>query len=357
MVWFHTHVHTPLPGARLALVHEVRQSLGLSGIGQPHFSNFLDIAPKAPVQTILAYDAALRSILPDMPFSLSLHLEHLDRAWTPPGPKIDNPYIHWINTQQIPSGAAVIVLPKGNDCNYSNAAIWPLYTQPIMHADNTLLYYEALLRSDVLRTPAVGTFDTGEFVQNLEASDRIEDLDNTLLKRVCAALKKDSSLSLGLNTSRKSLLSLKWQSLLRDQAPPALRHRLLIEITESMRLTPDQDQNLRESIKTLVKEGFRFVLDDLGKGTTTLRALVDLPLAYVKLDQDLTKRLVTLLQNPHTAPSTKALLQDLSDLGHQHGWTLIAEGIEQRTHMALLAGQNVQAFQGFAVERPQPSPY
>ena len=235
--------------------------------------------------------------------------------------------------------------------DFSNTVTWPLFTQPIVTAYEKIIYQEILLRHD-----GQG-FDAGAFVKNLEQGGRVEPLDIATLTRVCDALCADTALSLGLNASRRSLISARWREVLRRQAPTAIRDRLIIEVTESASLNEVENKALGEALNALALEGFCFALDDLGEGTASLEEIETWPLRFVKLDYSLTSGLIGRLRQDENTPPPKFSLQSLLDMERAHSWTLIAEGIEDLEGRDLLAAEGIAAFQGFAIERPKPSAY
>ena len=256
---------------------------------------------------------------------------------------------------QDPRGAhQVPILPLESsfeNFDFSNAHIWPLVTQAVVDGAGNVLYREALLRH------ASQGFNPGAFIRGLETSNRVEALDTATMARICEALQADPDVRLGLNASRKSLISAQWQEQLCRHAPVQIRQRLIVEVTESAQLTDAENQVLLAALQALAGQGFRFALDDLGKGAPTLQEIRDWPLTYVKLDRGLTATLIARLLGPQGSTEPAITIEALQAMEAASTWTLVAEGIEDRDHLDVLTRAGIAAFQGFAIERPQPSAY
>lgn len=120
--------------------------------------------------------------------------------------------------------------------------------------------------------------------------------------------------------------------------------RLVIEIMEQAAI--NEVAPLRRAVARL-RGRVRFALDDVGKGCSDLKHIVELAPAFLKLDG-------SLVQGIARDPARQALARALNRLGDELGCRWIAEGVESEDDCAMLAGLGVHAAQGFLLGRPAP---
>ncbi|MFC1670839.1 EAL domain-containing protein, partial [Spirochaetota bacterium] len=121
---------------------------------------------------------------------------------------------------------------------------------------------------------------------------------------------------------------------------------LELEITESGIL-----KNEYESIKKLQRlrdKGFSIAIDDFGTGYSSLSKLQDLPIDTIKIDRSFIEKILT---NPKTAAIARYIIK----LGHDLGYKVVAEGVEQKEQVDYLKDLGCDQFQGFYFSKPLPS--
>jgi len=122
--------------------------------------------------------------------------------------------------------------------------------------------------------------------------------------------------------------------------PPEL---LTLEVTESALMTePARAQKVLEQLSAL---GIRISIDDFGAGYTSLGQLKNLPVNELKIDRSF---VMTMIQDPNNA----LIVQSLINLGHDLGFTLVAEGVETEQIITTLAGFGCDVAQGYHLSRP-----
>ena len=121
------------------------------------------------------------------------------------------------------------------------------------------------------------------------------------------------------------------------------RGRLTIEITESSLM-----QNLEATAKTLSQfraVGCRVAIDDFGTGYSSLAWLKTLPADYLKLDQGLAGDIMG-------SERDAVVLRGVIGMARSLGLSVIAEGVETETQLALLAREGCTLYQGFFCSPP-----
>lgn len=130
---------------------------------------------------------------------------------------------------------------------------------------------------------------------------------------------------------------------LRDH--PIDPQNICFEITESAEI-PDLLLAAR-AINRLRRMGFRFALDDFGKGTSSFGYLKQLPVDHLKIDGAFIKDLLC-------NPLDEAIVASLVQITRQMGIQTIAEYVHSEELVQRLMGLGVDYAQGFYLAEPQP---
>lgn len=105
-------------------------------------------------------------------------------------------------------------------------------------------------------------------------------------------------------------------------------------------------ERLRQSMAEYRAAGFRFALDDVGEGQTTLRLILVAQAEFLKLAKPL-------LQAAATERSSYAAARAMVGFAHDLGSTVIAEGVEGESELATCAQLGIDQGQGWLFGRPQ----
>jgi len=120
---------------------------------------------------------------------------------------------------------------------------------------------------------------------------------------------------------------------------------LTVEITETaMMATPDQ---VRGILIALHEIGVRISIDDFGTGYSSLAYLKMLPIDEVKIDRCFVKDMVA-------SDKDACIVRSVIDLGRNLGLRVVAEGVEDRASLDLLASWGCDLAQGYYFSRPLP---
>ena len=91
--------------------------------------------------------------------------------------------------------------------------------------------------------------------------------------------------------------------------------------------------------------GFKVTMDDFGVGYSSLAQLPRLPLASVKLDR-------SFIEHDAGDPTDAAMLRAVVQLAHALNLEVVAEGVERRGQMDLVARSGCDSVQGYIFSRP-----
>jgi PAS domain S-box-containing protein len=119
--------------------------------------------------------------------------------------------------------------------------------------------------------------------------------------------------------------------------------RLVLEVTEHSRVA--SYPVLLEAM-TRLGPNVEFAVDDAGAGFASLRHILELRPAFVKLDR-------WLIADLETDSARQAMIVGLRHFARATGCLLIAEGIETEGELAILQALNIRLGQGYLLGRPR----
>jgi EAL domain-containing protein (putative c-di-GMP-specific phosphodiesterase class I) len=116
-----------------------------------------------------------------------------------------------------------------------------------------------------------------------------------------------------------------------------------IEITETSLI--EQPENALTNLRRLRQQGMVILLDDFGKGYSSMTYLVSLPIDLIKLDKEFTQKI-------HSSNRIDAVISTIIELAHALSLKVIAEGIEYENQKAYLTHLGADFGQGYLMKRP-----
>ena len=122
--------------------------------------------------------------------------------------------------------------------------------------------------------------------------------------------------------------------------------RLVLEVTEAVVMNAPSSAIAR--LHQIQQSGIRLALDKFGSGHSSLAFLKTLPVAEVKIDRVFVKDLQSDLQD-------QLIINTSTQLAHDFGFTVTAEGVEDSSTLALLQQAGCDAAQGYHFAKPLPA--
>jgi len=204
---------------------------------------------------------------------------------------------------------------------------------------------EALVR---WRHPVDGLLPPDAFIPLAEESGLIVPLGQWILEKACAdAATWPDHVKVAVNLSavqftKGGLFDVILCALVESGLAP---ERLELEITESILLENEADY--RVMLKQLKNIGVSIVLDDFGKGYSSLGYLTTFPVDKIKIDKTFTQGLSKRIECTAVVSSVLTLARGL-DI------STTAEGVETEEQFELLRAAGVNFVQGYLLGRPVP---
>nr|WP_246463327.1 EAL domain-containing protein [Nitrospirillum iridis] len=119
--------------------------------------------------------------------------------------------------------------------------------------------------------------------------------------------------------------------------------RLILEITESAIM--GEPEAAIAMLRRLADGGVDLSIDDFGVGQSSFAYLRRLPVREIKIDRSFIQALVE-------TPQDQAIVRSIIKLGHDLGYKVTAEGVEDGAALALLAEMGCDLAQGYYIARP-----
>lgn len=224
-----------------------------------------------------------------------------------------------------------------------------LHYQPQIDAKTGKLFgVEALARWD---QDALDTVTPSEFIRIAEDSGMIHMLGEWVLKQIHDDYESLSCLdnleSIAINISIREFERASFVSDIESLLNPKTidYKKITLEITESTALYNTQE--FINVMKKLHKKHLRFALDDFGIQYSSIDRLSNLPIDFIKIDQNFIKNIG---KDKTNTAITKAIIE----LAHAVGAMTIAEGVETEAQSDFLKTTGCHYLQGFYYDKPMP---
>ncbi|OQY32159.1 MAG: hypothetical protein B6241_12040 [Spirochaetaceae bacterium 4572_59] len=218
-----------------------------------------------------------------------------------------------------------------------------LQYQPLLSREREIVGVEALIR---WRHPDLGIIPPDDFIPAAEENGNIIPIGHWVLKRACMEIHKlnkelHKDFFVAVNLSTKQLNLTDFPELIegvinRTSIKPG---NLKLEITESFLMeNPEMVVQNLYKVKSHNPE-LSFVIDDFGKGYSSLSYLTRLPVDCIKIDRSFIKEI--------PEENNMKLIKSIVNLAKSLNLSIVAEGIETEEQQQNETIQNCQYFQGY----------
>ena len=223
-----------------------------------------------------------------------------------------------------------------------------LYYQPKVDLKSRFICgFEALLR---WQHPEKGLVLPGEFVSVLEEAGLIVPVGEWVLREVCMQVQAWQRGGLAVKPVTVNLSARQFQQkdfeatvrrVLREtRVDPSL---IQFELTESLLMS--DPEGAARTLRGLKDSGLKIAVDDFGTGYSSLAYLKRFPIDALKIDSTFVRDITT---DPEDAMITLAII----GLAHNLRLKVVAEGVETREQLDLLAADGCDEIQGYYFSVP-----
>ncbi|QEN08907.1 bifunctional diguanylate cyclase/phosphodiesterase [Oceanispirochaeta crateris] len=220
--------------------------------------------------------------------------------------------------------------------------------QPIVNRDGKIAGVEALIRWN---HPEKGLIFPDDFIPSAEESGLINPLGQWVLEHALVDIEElnkslDLDLFVSVNISTRQLKAADFPDILSMAIKRSAIHlkNLRLELTETFLL-----ESPEMAISTLIKlkkdhPGLKIVIDDFGKGYSSLHYLSRLPVDCIKIDRSFIKEI--------PEDNNRKIINSIVNLATSMDMEMVAEGIETVEQQHYPPLENCQYFQGFLLGKP-----
>lgn len=225
-----------------------------------------------------------------------------------------------------------------------------LYFQPRVNTiSNQIIGAEALIRWN---HPEWGLISPAEFLTVAEENGLITAIDDWVLYEVCHQIKNWkirglNTVPISINISPIHFMQPDWPSKVSTTIQDAGIHpqEIEFEITESMIL--NNSEMVKKSISRLKELGINILLDDFGKGYSSLSYLTLYPFDVIKIDK-------SFIRNMHDGERNMHLIKSIIYMAKGLNLRVVAEGVETIEQLKTLEAEQCHEIQGYLFSQPVP---
>lgn len=192
------------------------------------------------------------------------------------------------------------------------------------------------------------------FIPTAEKSGQVLALGERVFEKVCEFIHNSDAIKLGIYHIQINLSVIQCeQKDLPKRLTSILEKYSLSPSCIDFEITETASMSLKSvvffNIRKLVEYGFKFSLDDFGKGQSNLMYVVEMPVSTIKLNVDMIKEYFT---NSKAKMAVRAVVA----MAHGMGIKVVAEGVENKELMEVMIREGVDFVQGYYYSKPLSMP-
>lgn len=223
-----------------------------------------------------------------------------------------------------------------------------LYYQPqYRSSDRKIMGFEALIRWN---SPVLGMVSPGRFIPAAEESGAIIPLGDWILEEAIKYIKRIHELGyddliVSINISVIQFTQEKFaQKVIELLDKYGLAPKMIeLEITESIMM--DNVETVINNLEIIESAGIPIALDDFGTGYSSLNYLTKIPIKTLKIDK-------SFIDTIGSDTEKDTLLDNIIDIGHDLGLSIVAEGVETEDQFLYLEKMECERIQGYYFSKP-----
>lgn len=216
------------------------------------------------------------------------------------------------------------------------------FFQPICNLENWgKVGYEVLLRSNKYPNPEY-TFQEAQKEKQLYELDS-RSIHKAIMTYHSAGLSKKEGF-LFLNVFPSTILNQNFLSFLNQITENFVRgQQIVLEISETEII--DDFEVFKDKILSLKQQGILIAVDDIGKGYSNFKSIIELEPDYLKLDRYFAKDL-------HVSKQKQSVVKNFISYCQENDSSLILEGIENEKDLAIAKVLGISMGQGYILGKP-----
>lgn len=237
-------------------------------------------------------------------------------------------------------------------------ATWFMRVKKAMAEDRMQVWFQPIIAVSGEEPPISEALvryldETGEIVapeKFLPAAEQfgiLHRMDHLVLHRVLELMRENPLINTSVNLSARALTDTGLPELVKSlmSGNEVSGDRIHFEITETTMI-----QNIelaKDNIQELQDFGCRFLLDDFGKGVSSLAYLRDLPVDVIKIDGGF-------VENMGRDPVNRSIVRAVNDIAHEMGKKTVAEYVSSDSILAQVKEIGIDYVQGWHLFKAAP---
>ncbi len=223
------------------------------------------------------------------------------------------------------------------------------YFQPVYFTSGKLRGYEALSR---WRHPVEGLVPPAHYMEKMTNQGYSVDLFKVNLEKAVEIVHRsraelDERVICSINVEPQTFVDSEFQKTLKETARKCPPECIELEIIESEAI--DTVQGLDTAFRYIREMGYRIAVDDFGSRYAWLNS-VRKQVSTVKLDMAVVRQAAQ-AADPQSDVNSQ-IISAVVDACKKHGVCVVAEGIEEHTHLNAMKRLGVDAVQGYGIAKP-----
>lgn len=212
--------------------------------------------------------------------------------------------------------------------------------------ENKIVNYEALLRWE---SKKLGSVSPAVFIEVAEEMGLITEIGKFVLEESCKFIKymEENGYKAGVSVN-VSPNELNREDYVATIISIIEKHevncqQIGLELTESVLIK--NFVKVKKILETMSSFGVKILLDDFGKGYSSLNYIRNLPINTLKIDK-------TFIDKIEDSEEDRVMIKAIIDIAQVNGMNVIAEGVEKEEQLQILKNLNCDAIQGFLIAQP-----
>lgn len=221
--------------------------------------------------------------------------------------------------------------------------------QPKVHPEqNSVVGIEALMR---WKHPVFGIISPAVFIPIIENTNRISDVTDWLIERVCLQLASWTTMGIelpqisinipGMYLTSPRLKRVISESLLKYKLQAS---KIELEVTETSVI--HDIHNAISAVRAFRENGLSVALDDFGTGLSSLSYLKEIPISTIKIDK-------SFIDGVPDSAKDASILKSIIHLCNSLDLNVLVEGVETKEQVQFIMGlERVPIVQGYYYSKP-----
>ena len=227
-----------------------------------------------------------------------------------------------------------------------NNEMYLCYQPKYLVNENKIINYEALLR---WKSKKLGVVPPSSFIEVAEEMGLITEIGKFVMEESCKFIKymeergQKAGVSVNVSPNELNREDYVTNTVNIIEKYNVNYQQIGLELTESILIK--NFVKVKKILETMSAYGVKILLDDFGKGYSSLNYIRNLPINTLKIDKSFIDKI-------EDSEEDRVMIKAIIDIAQVNGMNIIAEGVEKEEQLQILKKLNCDAIQGFLISKP-----